>query len=86
MKVRADHVTLNTGESIVTGYKLNREANFETSNSITDTLKQFTANTVSNGRHTEAQLMVQLSGNGSSTPTLLALAAQFDNLDTELAF
>lgn len=86
LKVRADTLALNTGESVTVGYKLNREANFETSTSITDTLKEFTSNTLSNGRHQEAQLMVQLSSNGSTTPTLLALSGQFDSLDSELAF
>ncbi len=86
LKVRADHLALNTGETITVGYKLNREATFEVTNSITDTLKEFTTNTVSNGRHTEAQLQVQLGSNGSSTPTLLALAAQFDSLSSEQAF
>ena len=86
LKIRGEHIKLNTGESMQVGYKLDREANFETSNSITDPLKKFTANTLMNGRATEMQFQVQLMGNGSSSPTLLALGAQMDSLPTELAF
>lgn len=86
LKVRADHVKLNTGEGVTVGYKLDRESTFETSNSVTDTLKRFTTNTLSNGRMNEYQLQVQLTGTGSSTPTLLALSAGQDNLTEETAF
>jgi hypothetical protein len=86
LKVRADFLKLNTGEGLVVGYKKDREANFEVSNSIIDPYLKSASNTLSNGRHTEAQLLVQMTGNGSSTPTLLALAGAFDNLDSELQF
>ncbi len=86
LKTRADHLTLATNESIVVGYKLDREASFETSTSVTDTQKKFTGNTASNGRATEMQYQVQLLSNGTSTPTLLSLASQIDSLDSELAF
>jgi hypothetical protein len=44
LKVRADHLSLNTGEGVQTGYALDREATYETSNSVTDTLNKFTTN------------------------------------------
>lgn len=86
LKVRADHSTLATGEGVQVGYSLERETTFETSNSITDTLKKYTTNTLSNGRANEFNLQALLSGNGTSTPTLYSLAAQVDELTSELAF
>lgn len=86
LKVRADHLALNAGETIQVGFKLNREATFEVGNSVTDTLKWFTTNTLSNGRHTESQLQAKLGSNGSSTPTLLSLAGQYDSLSSEKSF
>lgn len=86
LKVRADHLALNTGEGVQVGYALNRESSFETTASVTDTQGDFTTNTLMNGRATEMNFQVELTGPGTTTPTLLSLAAQIDTLPTELAF
>lgn len=86
LKVRADHLALNTGEGVQVGYALDREATYESTASITDTLNKFTTNTISNGRATEMSFQAMLTGNGSSTPTLLSLATQTDSLTSEQAF
>jgi Concanavalin A-like lectin/glucanases superfamily len=86
LKVRADHFKLNTGEGIQVGYARDRETTFEVANSVTNTDSKFTTNTPSNGRGTEFQFQAKLTGTGSSTPTLLSLAAQIDSLSQELAF
>lgn len=86
LKSRVDHLPLNVGEGVIVGQKIDREANFEISNSITDTQGTFTSNTLSNGRVNEFQIQATLTGNGSSSPTLLAVSGQWDNLDTELNF
>lgn len=86
LKVRADHLALNTGEGVQVGYALDRETTFETTHSTTDTLNKFTTNSLMNGRSTEMNFQVKLTGPGTSTPTLLSLAAQIDSLPQELAF
>lgn len=84
LKIRADHLALNTGEGVQVGYKLNREANFEVANSTTDSVsKQFTSSGEFNGRTTEWQGQVTLTGNGTSSPTLLSFAALTDSLISE---
>lgn len=87
LKVRADHLALATGEGVTVGYKADRGTSFTTSTSVTDSVtKKFTSETLSSGRLTEYQLQAALSGNGSSSPTLLSIAALVDGLDTEEQF
>jgi hypothetical protein len=86
LKSRIEHIKLQAGEGIQIGQKLDRETNFELSNSITDSLGKFTSNTLSNGRMTEFQLEAVLTGNGNSTPTILAVSALQDNLDSEMQY
>jgi hypothetical protein len=84
LKVRADHLPLNAGEGVTVGYKLDRDNGFITTNSTTQGSNQeSTSLTLSSGRITEYQLQATLTGNGTSSPTLLALAAQTDALGTE---
>jgi len=86
MKVRADHKTLLTGESIVTKYKLDRESNWENTGSITDTSGQFTMINVSNGRGKEYQFGVDMYSTNGTSPTLLEISGLIDDTEGELQY
>ena len=83
MKVRSDHKTLLTGESIVTKYKLDRESNWETTGSITDTSGQFTMINVPNGRGKEYQFAVDMYSTNGTSPTLLEISGLVDDTEGE---
>ena len=87
LKIRADHVALAAGEGVAVGFKADRGASFDDLLSVTETVNDmFTTNTLSDGRVNEYQLQATLTGNGTSSPTLLSLAALVDGLGTEEQF
>lgn len=86
MKVRADYQPLRSGESINLNYSLNRGA--EVPMPISDSTVGQTESMlqVSNGRHQEYQIGIDMYASGSTSPTLLGLSALLDNLTEEQTF
>jgi hypothetical protein len=86
MKARADHKTLLTGETITMKYRLDRESNWETTGSITDTSGQFTMINVANGRGKEYQFGVDMYSTNGTSPTLLEMSGLVDDTSEESQF
>lgn len=87
MKVRADHLALNTGETVVVGYQIDRSGVFTTDKSNTiKSSNMVTENDISNGRGREFQYQVTLGSTNGTSPTLLGLSAVTDALPTEEQF
>lgn len=87
MKVRADHLSLATGQGIQVGYQIDRAGLFTYTNSITDAqTKIFTEQSIQNGRGREFELSAILTSTNGISPTLLGLSLLQDVLATEKQF
>lgn len=85
-KTRADHLTLEGNETVSVGVYLDRSTSLENTNSITDQSGRFTVNPMENGRVYEWQGQVNLGGDGTSSPTILAFQGGQNKLDGESQF
>ena len=83
VKMRADHLVLNAGESVQIGAYLDRSSVLSLVNCATDTSSRFTVNTMEQGRVFEYQLQANLNGNGSSSPSVLDVTGGVNPLDSE---
>ena len=85
-KVRADHLALQGNETVTVGAYLDRSSTIIDADSITDTSGRFTVMPLENGRVYEQMTQVTLGGDGTSSPTVLALQASQNKLDDESQF
>lgn len=86
LKTRADHLPLTGDQAVQIGSYPNRATHFDVEHSATDPTAQFTVNPLENGRVTEWQMQVNLIGDGTSTPVVLAIAAKINELPDEEQF
>lgn len=100
IKAKADHLALQTGESIVVKYAID-QGDFESDNSLTDSSQvlhptyegqgRVTTNSISDGRGLEFQVAVEMrqtqnkTAQGTTT-VLLGLSALASNLQSETVF
>lgn len=100
LKARADHLPLQTGESITVKYAID-QGQFESTNSLTDSSKtlhptyngqgRITTNNISDGRGLEFQIAVEMRQTQNLTPqatttVILGLSALASNLLSETVF
>ncbi|HEX9059154.1 MAG TPA: LamG-like jellyroll fold domain-containing protein [Clostridia bacterium] len=85
-KTRVDHLALGNNQTVSVGIYRDRSTILETTNSTTDTSGRFTVNPIENGRVYEYMAQMNVNGDGTSSPTILALQAGWNKLDTEQQF
>lgn len=87
LKARADHFALTATQGVKVSIYLDRGTDAHNTTSITNAATgKYTTNTLSDARTVECQLQATLTGDGSSSPSLLALSGQLDSLSTEEQF
>jgi len=86
VKTRADHLPLTGAQAVTIGAHLDRSSTMSLTNDATDPGKRITVNPFENGRVFEYDVQVNLTGDGTSSPSVLAIAGQVNPLDTEEQF
>lgn len=82
-KSRADFLALTGAQNVIIGQQLDRAGSFDASHSGVDTSGRFAANPLENGRCYEYNLQTTLTGDGTSSPTLLSITGVTNPLDSE---
>ena len=86
LKMKADYNPLRTGESISIKYSINRGSFVSMDTPDSTVGKTNSILQISNGRHQEYQLGVDMYSSGTTSPTLLGISALNDGLSEELTF
>lgn len=82
-KSRADFLGLTGAQNVIIGQQMDRSGSFDASHSGVDNTKRYAANPLENGRCYEYNLQATLTGDGTSSPTLLSITGVTNPLDSE---